>query len=122
MSEEEKIRKIIRLKRHERPPEGYFEDFLEEFRNCRDRESRPLPSRRGLGAGRFASWFRGKRGSAWVLGSGLAYAALILVIVWWPKGVSGDPDVNRQPVIYEPGPEPRPGPPPPEETVPDSKF
>lgn len=31
MSEETQIQKLLRLKRYEQPPEGYYEDFLREF-------------------------------------------------------------------------------------------
>ena len=120
MSEEEKIQKIIRLKRHERPQEGYFEDFLDEFQDRRQRESRPESSRPGITG--LARWLRRRKGPGWVLGSGLAYAALLFLMVWWPKGVPEDSDANRQPVIYKPGSESQAVPTPPEKTTPDSKF
>jgi len=31
MSDESDIQKLLRLKRYEQPPEGYYEDFLREF-------------------------------------------------------------------------------------------
>jgi len=44
MTQEEDIQKLMRLKRHEQPPPGYFDDFLREFQ-CRQRAEiirRPL--------------------------------------------------------------------------------
>jgi len=33
MSTNESVSKLLKLKRHEQPPEGYFEDFLREFQD-----------------------------------------------------------------------------------------
>ena len=44
MEQEEEIQKLLRLKRYEQPPPGYFDDFLREFQ-CRQRAEvihRPL--------------------------------------------------------------------------------
>lgn len=44
MAPEENLQKLLRLKRYEQPPPGYFEDFLHEFQ-CRQRAEvirRPL--------------------------------------------------------------------------------
>jgi len=38
------MHKIIRLKRYEQPPEGYFDDFLTEFRRRREQEEAFRPS------------------------------------------------------------------------------
>jgi len=112
MTEEEKIQRLIRLKRHEKPREGYFEDFLEEFQSRHEQESGSAKS--GAKTWSLAGWFRGKGTSGWVLGSGLAYAALVILILWWPKGPESGTDQSRQPVIYEPKPEQGPKNPPPE--------
>ena len=44
MTSEEQISKLLRLKRHELPPPGYFEDFLQEFQSRQRAEliRRPL--------------------------------------------------------------------------------
>jgi hypothetical protein len=40
----EPMHRIIRLKRYEQPPEGYFDDFLTEFRRRREQEELAPPS------------------------------------------------------------------------------
>ena len=57
MSEEnEEIQKLLRLKRYERPPEGYFEDFLSEFQS-RQRSELLKRSAHGLFFERLATYF-----------------------------------------------------------------
>jgi hypothetical protein len=103
MNKEEKIRNLIRLKRHETPREGYFEDFLEEFHRRQDHEGVPSQSANSR-AGFFKQW-RESSSKIRVLGFGMAYAALVLLIVWWPKGREAGPDENRQPVLFQPEPD-----------------
>lgn len=120
MSQEEKIQKIIRLKRHETPREGYFEDFLEEFQSRREEENRTSPKMSATG--RVGAWFRARGKSSWVLGSGLAYAAVVLMIVLWPKDSEVGPDDSRQPVIFQPDQNQSPVKPPKKPAEPQGEF
>lgn len=108
MNKEEQTRKLIRLKRHETPREGYFEDFLDEFRERRRREASPQrhPVAR---VGFFKRWREGSP-KVRILGFGVAYAALVAMMVWLPRGQDDGSDGNRQPVIYEPDPGDKPVP------------
>lgn len=105
-SDDEKIRKVIRLKRHEKPRDGYFEDFLDEFRERRD-QKKAKSRLAGFFLRRPATTPPGKT-PGWLMAGGVAYAALVVAFVWWPGGVSVESDENRQPVIYEPDQVPPP--------------
>ena len=102
MNEPEKqVQNLIRLKRFEKPRDGYFEDFLEEFQSRRDEEEALKPSTVSLGS-RLADFFGGMNPGKWVVGAGVAYAALMLVVFSWPKGPETRPDPSRKPVVFEP--------------------
>lgn len=107
----EETHHLIRLKRHETPPEGYFEDFLEEFRLRREKETSELAIK-AQRTGFLLKWWESVSRMK-VLGFGMAYATLVMVVVWWPKGQEADPDENRKPVIYQPDPDDSPQPVPP---------
>lgn len=108
MSKEDQVQKLIRLKRHEIPREGYFDDFLEEFRErCELEKPR---SKKGWSLPTIWSAMQEAGPTAKVLGAGLAYAALVLLVVWWPTGPEAGEDENRQPVIYQPEPGGKPAP------------
>ena len=96
MNEPEKqVQKLIRLKRVEEPRDGYFDDFLEEFRNRQnegDTSNGFLNSRVSGGSG----------DRKWFIGAGLAYAALLAVVLTWPNGPEAKQDASRQPIIFEP--------------------
>ncbi len=72
----EEIGSLLALKRHERPEEGYFDDFLREFHQRRRAEE---ARNRGLkGWWKDASAWLGERlTSKWAYGAGLAYAAVM---------------------------------------------
>lgn len=107
-SDDDKIRKIIRLKRHEKPREGYFEDFLEEFRERRGKVvSKSRLTEFFLGRSRAAP---SRKTPGWLMVGGAAYAALVVAFVWWPGGSQVGSDENRQPIRYHPDGEPAPGP------------
>ncbi|YCM46224.1 hypothetical protein V2O64_09350 [Verrucomicrobiaceae bacterium 227] len=99
---EEKIQKIIGLKRYETPPDEYFEDFLVEFQQ-RQRSEMLHRSSMGIFVERVATWFRELGSIKWVAGAGVAYAALMGVILFWPLGPPKSDDSNRAPASYEGG-------------------
>ena len=105
---ESSIQKLIRLKRYEAPREGYFEDFLEEFQDRRTREIAGAPSINSSFS-RIKKWLKGTNSGTWVMGAGVAYAAVMIAIFTWPKNPETQHDQNRQPVIFEPNP-PAPNP------------
>ena len=92
---ETQVQKLIRLKRFEEPRDGYFEDFLEEFRSRRDEgeTSKVFLNSRVSG---------GRDNGKWFVGAGVAYAALLVVVLMWPNGPEAKPDASRQPIIFEP--------------------
>jgi len=86
----EQISQLLTLKRHERPPEGYMEDFLREFHQ---RQREQALEARGLSAW----WGRVRHGLGeagavrWLYGGGLAYAAILLAFVLAPRGQEVEP-------------------------------
>jgi hypothetical protein len=99
---EEQIQNIIRLKRYETPPDGYFEDFLDEFQR-RQRSEMLHRSSIGLFFERAGTWFRELGSIKWVAGAGVAYATLMAGILLWQTGNSNNVDPNRAPASYEGG-------------------
>ena len=99
---QEDLQKLIRLKRHESPPEGYFEDFLEEFRSRQGGEL-PKQSSSGLFKDRLATWFRELDSVKWVAGAGVAYAGVMAAVFMWPTGGSVNVEnPNLRPASYQP--------------------
>lgn len=80
----EEIGTLLALKRHERPEDGYFDDFLREFhQRRREEESR----QQGLaGWWRKASaWVSDLGASKWAYAGGLAYAAIAAFVLLIPQ-------------------------------------
>ena len=106
MSEFEDIQKLIKLKRHEKPPEGYFENFVEEFHD-RQRSELLKSSARSLVVERVSTYFSGFEKSRLMYAAGGAAAAAIAVFSMIPKhsepvptgGGSGYTQVSVSPLM-----------------------
>lgn len=72
MPEETDIQKLLRLKRYEKPPEGYFDDFLIEFQRRQRTELLRVPLHEILWD-RATSWLDTVRVPA------MAYAAIVVM-------------------------------------------
>ena len=102
----EQIGSLLALKRHERPEEGYWQDFLCEFhQNQREQAVK----KNGLMnfAGRVSGWFSDFGPSKWAYGAGLAYATVTVAFFLTPRAV----DVEKTPtapVNYQVVPAPAP--------------
>ena len=83
-SQEEDVQKLIRLKRHESPPEEYFENFLEEFQT-RQRGELLKQSSFGLFKDRLATWYRELGSVKLVAATGAAYAGVMAAVFMWPS-------------------------------------
>jgi hypothetical protein len=96
----DKIQKLISLKRYETPPDGYFEDFLEEFQQ-RQRQELLKKSSLSLLSERVGTWFRELGSIKWVAGAGLAYAALTIGFVAYSSIAGPEADQNIAPASYQ---------------------
>ncbi len=101
MSPEDKVQKLIALKRYENPPPGFFDDFLEEFQQ-RQREELLRKSSLSLFGERVGIWFKELGMSKWLVGGGLAYGALTLAFLGWQnKPVNEVPSSKIAPAAYQ---------------------
>ncbi|QJE95087.1 hypothetical protein [Luteolibacter luteus] len=79
----EEIGSLLALKRHERPEEGYFDDFLREFHQRR-REEEALKTGPAGWLRRASAWFSNLGASRWAYGAGLAYATVMALFLLAP--------------------------------------
>lgn len=84
-TDQAEVQNLIALKRYESPSDEYFDEFLEEF-HLRQREELLKRSARSLLVERLSVWFKELGMAKWAYGAGVAYAALMLAFVAWPKG------------------------------------
>ena len=102
----EQIGSLLALKRHERPEEGYWQDFLCDFHQSQ-REQAVKKSGLMNFAGRVSTWFSDLGPTKWAYGAGLAYATLTVAFFLTPHGA----DVGKTPaapVNYQVVPAPAP--------------
>jgi hypothetical protein len=98
--QEEQVERLMRLKRHESPREGYFEDFLDEFQS-RQRQELLKKSSLELFAERFSTWFCELGTIKWVAGAGAAYAAIMLGVFLFLPPSESEVSPNLRPVSYQ---------------------
>lgn len=92
MSNENPMHRIIRLKRYERPPEGYFDDFLREFHR-RQRAELLRPSLGALIMERINAVLSEIRVPAMAYAGAGAIAVVATVMILRQPGVSDQPRV-----------------------------
>lgn len=80
----EQIGNLLALKRHERPEEGYFEDFLVDFHRRRREEEVRKTGLAGVWT-RFSSWVSGLGGAKWAYAGGVAYIGVMAALVLAPR-------------------------------------
>ena len=117
MDKDEKLQNLLRLKRHEQPPEGFAEEFLEKFQR---RQRTELVRRSALSIlwERGQAWLEGLRRPAVIWSAAGAYAALMLGLWLIPRSSPRTGDmtvvvatgrVNAPAVDYHPSGNPRTG-------------
>lgn len=84
MSEFNEIEKLIRLKRHERPPEGFVEEFIISFQD-RQRSELLQSSARGLLWERVTTYFSEMLNPKWAWATATVAAAALLSITLRPQ-------------------------------------
>jgi hypothetical protein len=102
----EQLENLLALKRHERPEDGYWQDFLCEFHH-RQREQAAMKSGFAGFMDRISSWLAEMGPSKWAYGAGLAYATAAAAFLLTPRGVDYD-NTAPQPVKFEVVPSPVP--------------
>jgi hypothetical protein len=102
----EQLENLLALKRHERPEEGYMQDFLREFHH-RQRERAVVKSGLSNSFERLTSWISDMGPSKWAYGAGLAYAAIAGLMLLNPRGVQVE-NIPTSPVNYQVVPSPAP--------------
>lgn len=84
MDKEEQLQKLLRLKRHEQPPEGFAEEFLEKFQR---RQRTELVRRSALSIlwERSQAWLEGLRRPVVIWSAAGAYGVLMLSLWLLPR-------------------------------------
>lgn len=108
--QEEKLRRLLRLKRFEQPQEGFAEEFLEKFQR-RQRSELMRRSSLSLFRERLTEWLHGLRRPSVIIGAGAVYASIMLALWLLPRSIPqkgttvvlGSTVVTAPQVNYQPG-------------------
>lgn len=84
MDKEEQLQRLLRLKRHEQPPEGFAEEFLAEFQR-RQRTDIVRRSALSIVWERLGVWAEGLRRPAVIWSAAGVYAAIMLTLWLLPR-------------------------------------
>ena len=95
----EEIGTLLALKRHERPEEGYFDDFLREFHQRRRVEEARQQGWSGWWR-KASAWVSDLGAAKWAYAGGLAYAAVAAFMLVVPRGQEVVPSAAT-PVSHE---------------------
>lgn len=95
--EDEKVSKLLRLKRHESPPEGYFDDFLKEFHR-RQRADLLKRSSFSLLMERVNTYFSDPQSQGWAFAP---VAAVFLLGFYFIVGMSEDASLSSMPSMAQ---------------------
>ena len=90
---EEKLQRLLRLKRHEHPPEEFADEFLEKFQR-RQRSEILRRSSLTVFRERLTEWLQGFRRPAILWGAAAVYGAIMLTVWLLPRPVPhGNPTI-----------------------------
>lgn len=91
MSPDEKLQGLLRLKRHESPPPGFFDHLLDDLHH---RQRKELMNRGSLSIlwERICTWLDSLKRPAVIWTMGGAYATLLLLVCFWPKSARNAAD------------------------------
>lgn len=95
MTEFEEIQKLIRLKRHERPPEGFVDEFIVAFQQ-RQRSEMLQQSARGLLWERVTTYFSEVLNPKWAWATATVAAVSLLGFTLRPQAGSGQQVAQAQ--------------------------
>jgi hypothetical protein len=95
----EQLESLLALKRHERPEEGYWQDFLGEFHHRQRQQAVANTGLTGLW-NRVTTWFADVKPTGWAYGAGLAYATAVIALFMIPRGAEVE-NKPAAPVIFQ---------------------
>lgn len=100
MSDFEDIQRLLRLKRYERPPEDFVEDFIRQFQH-RQRQELLRHSARDLLWERVSTYFEGLFAPKWRWAGGTAFALLAAFMAFKPAASSPGGPGSSPPVAQQ---------------------
>lgn len=101
MSDIDDVKKLLRLKRYEQPPPGYYERFAEEFKE-RQRAELLCQSARGLLMERISTWMWSGGTRRWIYAGG-ATGAMVAAGFYFAPSLLSDAPPKAVAKMTEPG-------------------